>query len=210
MDVPMSLSAVALNCTLKPSPSPSSTQLMIDLLATALAARDVHTETVRVADLDVRPGVSADEGDGDEWPMVLERIEAADLLILGTPIWLGAPSSVCKRVCERLDDMLGRTDDRGRMPTMGKVALVAVVGNEDGAHRVSADCYQWLADVGFTIPPSGTAYWVGEAMAKTDFADLDEIPATVRSTVESAASSAAHLVRFLREHPYPGVAPSEG
>lgn len=201
----MELTALALNCSLKSSDQPSSTQRMIDLVGAELARHDVTTETVRVADLDIRPGVSSDEGDGDEWPGVLERVMAADLLVLGTPIWMGSPSSVCKRVCERLDAMLGETDERGRMPVMGKVALVAVVGNEDGAHHVSAECYQWLGDVGFTIPPSATAYWVGEAMQKTDFADLPEVPDAVASTIALQVSSGVHLARFLREHRYPGA-----
>jgi multimeric flavodoxin WrbA len=201
----MPLSALALNCTLTRSPEPSSTQRMIDLVGAELARHDVAIETVRVADHVVHPGVSSDEGDGDEWPSILERIMRADLFVLGTPIWLGSPSSVCKRVCERLDAMLGETDDRGRMPVMGKVALVAVVGNEDGAHHVSAECYQWLADVGFTIPPSGTAYWVGEAMQRTDFRDLDEVPEAVASTVALQVSSAVHLARYLQEHRYPGA-----
>jgi predicted CoA-binding protein len=91
------------------------------------------------------------------------------------------------------------------MPSYSKVAIVAVVGNEDGAHRSSADLYQWLADVGFTIPANAVAYWVGEAMGSVDFADLDEVPEKVTSAAAQTASNAAHLARVLQEAPYPGV-----
>lgn len=201
----MPLRALALNCTLKPSPEPSSTDRMIRVLADALAEHDVDTTAVRVVDHDVRPGVGDDLGDGDGWPAIRSRIVAADLLVVATPIWLGSPSSVAKRVAERLDALLGDTDDRSRTPAFGKVAVVAVVGNEDGAHHVSAELYQWLSDVGFTVPPQAVTYWVGEALGSVDFGDLDEVPAKVTSTAAMAASSAAHLARLLAEHPYPGT-----
>jgi hypothetical protein len=90
------------------------------------------------------------------------------------------------------------------MPTFGKVAVVAVVGNEDGAHHVAAECYQWLNDVGFTIPAAGAVYWVGEAMGSVDYQDLDETPEAVASSLEMTASSAAHLARLLVADGYPG------
>ena len=92
--------------------------------------------------------------------------------MFGTPIWLGQPSSIAKRVTERMDAFLGETDDRGRMVSFDRVALVAVVGNEDGAHHVSAELYQALNDVGFTLPANAVTYWVGEAMGSTDYKDL--------------------------------------
>jgi multimeric flavodoxin WrbA len=201
----MALRALALNCTLKPSPAPSSTDRMIGVLAEALAEHDVVTDTVRVVDHDVRPGVESDEGDGDAWPEIRRRVVDADILVLATPIWMGSPSSVAKRVCERLDAFLGETDDAGRMPSYSKVAVTAIVGNEDGAHRSSADLYQWLADVGFTIPANAVVYWVGEAMGATDFIDLDEVPEKTTSTARQTASNAAHLARLLAGDPYPGV-----
>jgi multimeric flavodoxin WrbA len=201
----MALRALALNCTLKPSPAPSSTDRMIGVLAEALAEHDVLTDTVRVVDHDVRPGVESDEGDGDAWPEIRRRVVDADILVLATPIWMGSPSSVAKRVCERLDAFLGETEDAGRMPSYSKVAVTAIVGNEDGAHRSSADLYQWLADVGFTIPANAVVYWVGEAMGATDFIDLDEVPEKTTSTARQTASNAAHLARLLAGDPYPGV-----
>lgn len=201
------LRAIALNCSLKRSgKEPSSTDRMIALLSSHLDDRGVTVvETIRLADHDVKPGVTSDEGEGDAWPAIRTRILDADMLILATPVWLGQMSSIAKRALERMDAFLGETDDAGRMPSFSKVALVAVVGNEDGAHAISASAYQALSDTGWTIPPSATAYWVGEAMGGTDFKDLDTVPDAVDQAAALAASSAAHLARLLKQHPFPGV-----
>jgi multimeric flavodoxin WrbA len=197
------LRALVLNCTLKPAPTSSSTEVLGNELLEALAEHDVTGETVRVVDEQVRFGVQTDEGDGDGWPSIRSKMLAADILVLATPIWLGQPSAVCKMVLERLDAELGETDEEGRMLTYGKVAAVAVVGNEDGAHHVSAEVYQALSDVGFTIPPNGVTYWVGEAMQGTDYQDKDARPETTDRTTKTLAVNAAHLARLLRQNPYP-------
>lgn len=201
----MALTAIALNCTLKAT-GESSTDTMIDLIAAAFDDHDVVvTETIRIAAHDVKTGVSADEGDGDAWPEIRRKILAADILILGTPIWMGQMGSVCKRVLERMDAFLSETDDEGRMPTTGKVAIAAIVGNEDGAHIASAQMFQSLIDTGWTVPAAAACYWVGEAMQKTDFKDLPHTPAKVAETVAMAASNAAHLAGLLKQDRYPGV-----
>jgi hypothetical protein len=128
----------------------------------------------------------------------------AELHPLGTPIWLGQPSSVCKRVLERMDAFLSETDDQGRMVSFGKVAAVAVVGNEDGAHHVCAELFQALNDVGFTLAAGAGTYWVGEAMQKKDYKDLAETPEQVAKTTATLARNAAHLAAFLRANNFPG------
>lgn len=200
------LTALALNCTLKPSPAPSSCQLLIDRLLADLADHDVEGSTIRVVDHDVKPGVTSDEGDGDAWPAIREQILAADILIFGTPIWVGHPTSLAQRVIERMDAFLGETDDQGRMVSFDRVACVAVVGNEDGAHHVFADVGQALSDVGFTVPASGSTYWVGEAMQTTDLNDLPEIPEKTAESTATLARNAAHLARLLRADGYPAGA----
>jgi multimeric flavodoxin WrbA len=197
------LNALALVCTLKPSPAESSSELIGRQVLDALEPHGVQGRLVRVADHDVRFGVSTDEGDGDEWPHIREQVLAADIVVIATPIWMGQPASVAKMVLERLDAELSETDEDGRPSMSGKVALVAVVGNEDGAHHVVAECLQALNDVGFSIPAQAGAYWVGEAMQSTDYRDLDETPETTRSTITAAATGAAHLAALLRESPYP-------
>ncbi len=201
------LTALALNGTLRPSskdPS-SSTDRMLGLLLQALKEEGVEGESLRLVDFDVKPGVSSDEGEGDQWPEIRRRILEADILLLGTPIWLGQPSSVTKRALERMDAFLSEKDEGGRMAPYGRVAAVAVVGNEDGAHHVSAELYQALNDVGFTLAPNAVAYWVGEAMQSTDFRDLEEVPASVASAVRMVARTSAHLARLLKGSGYPAV-----
>lgn len=128
-----------------------------------------------------------------------------DILFIGTPIWLGQPSSITKRVLERLDAFYSEKDDRQRMPTFGKVAVMAIVGNEDGAHHVTAELTQALTELGFTVPAQGAVYWVGEALGSTNYIDLEKPPKAVASMTEVLAANAAHLVRLLKEQPYPGV-----
>jgi len=197
------LSAVVLVGTLKPSPAPSSAELLGRQVLEALAEHGVSGDVVRLVDHDVRPGVETDMGDGDAWPPIRAQILGADILVVATPIWLGQPSSVTKRALERLDAELSETDDDGRLLTYGKVALVAVVGNEDGAHHVSAELFQALDDVGFTIPAAAVTYWVGPAMGSTDFKDLDATPDSTAAATRAAAANAAHLARLLRGAPYP-------
>lgn len=199
----MSLTAFGLNCTLKAGDTPSSAQKMLDQVLQALARHDVAVSSARIADHNVKPGVSADEGDGDDWPALRGKILDADILVLATPIWMGHPSSHAQRVLERMDAFLGEIDDSGYYPTFGKIAVAAVVGNEDGAHHVSAQLYQGLIDVGFTVPGGGPPYWVGEAMGSIDYQDLPKTPDKVASTIDTIARNAAHLAALLKSRPYP-------
>lgn len=141
-------------------------------------------------------------GEGDEWPAIRERVLAADILVFAAPTWVGHPSSVAQRVMERLDAELSETDDDGRLLTYGKVAVVAVVGNEDGAHKIIADCFQALNDVGFTIPAGGGTYWNNEAMTPKDYIELEVTPDPVASTNKKLANNAAHLARLLKQAQY--------
>jgi multimeric flavodoxin WrbA len=197
------LTAFALICSLTPSPAESSSELMARHVLDELATHGVSGTSLRVVDHNVMPGVQVDMGDGDAWPGIRDRILAADILVLATPIWMGHPSSITQRVMERLDADLAETDNEGRPVMYGKVAIVAVVGNEDGAHKTVADTQQGLNDVGFTLPAQGATYWVGEAMQTVDYKDLKAVPEKVAATTAGAARNAAHLARFLRTSQYP-------
>ncbi|AJF69022.1 flavodoxin family protein [Streptomyces vietnamensis] len=197
------LRAVALVCTLSPSPKPSSSQLLAEQTMAALAEHGVTGKVIRIADHDVKPGVAVDMGDGDAWPGIRDTVLGCDILVLSTPIWLGHPSSLAQRVLERLDAELGESDDQGRMLTYGKAAAVCVVGNEDGAHHVGAELFQGLNDVGFSLAPNAVTYWVGEAMQATDYQDLDKTPEKTAETTRTLAANTAHLARRLKAAPYP-------
>ena len=195
--------ALALNCTLKPSPAASSTDKLAAEVLRALADRGASGEQIRVVDFDVKPGVDADMGDGDAWPDIRAKILASDILVVCSPTWMGHMSSVAQRVLERLDAELSETDAAGRPVVEGKVAVAAVVGNEDGAHKITADIYQALADVGFSIPSQGGTYWNGEAMHTVDYKDLNETPEEVASATATLARNAVHLAKLLSAQPYP-------
>lgn len=199
------LKATALVCTLKPSPADSSSDLLAAQVLDELGRHGVEGETIRVVDYDVRPGVKADMGDGDQWPQIAERIRNSDVLVFATPTWLGHMSSVAQRVLERLDAELSNTDEQGRPAMFGKIAVVAVVGNEDGAHKIIADSHQALNDIGFTIPAQGSTYWNSEAMNPRDFKDLETTPDAVASTTKTLAANAAHLGSLLTVQQYPAV-----
>jgi len=188
------MNAFALNCSLKGSDASesSSTDKIIEDLFDALERHGVSGEVERAADYNIKPGVLSDESEGDEWPGLRSKVLAAEIFILETPIWLGQPSSIAKRVVERMDAFLSETDDAGRMLPAGKVAIVAVVGNEDGAHHCHAAMFHALNDVGFTIPANVGVYWVGEADA-------------VHETIDMAAANSAHLARLQKDLDYPGA-----
>jgi multimeric flavodoxin WrbA len=201
------LKVAAFNCSLKSSRSreKSSTDVLLKQVLDALAKHRAVGEIVRAADHDIKPGVKSNEGEGDAWPALRKWVLSADILVIGTPIWLGQPSSVAKRVLERMDAFLDETDARGRMPSYGKVAIAVVVGNEDGAHHTAAELFQALIEVGFTIPPGGVTYWVGEAMGDKEYKDLYITPKALKKWTPMLASNAVHLARLLKRQHYPGT-----
>lgn len=201
------LKVLAFNCSLKASSAKekSSTDVLLGQLLAELKKYGATGSIVRAVDHNIKPGVTSDEGEGDEWPALRKRVIEADIVIIGTPIWLGQPSSVSKRVMERLDAFLDERDKQGRMPSYGKVGAVVVVGNEDGAHHCAAEIIQAFTEVGFSCPPGSVTYWVGEAQGEKDYKDLLRTPKAVKETTAMLASNTAHLARLLKKSTYPGI-----
>jgi multimeric flavodoxin WrbA len=201
------LKVLAFNCSLKSASGreKSSTEVLLGQLLKELEARGAESEVIRAVDHNIKPGVTSDEGEDDAWPMLRKRLLAADILVMATPIWLGQPSSVAKRVLERMDAFLDETDEKGRMPSYGKVALAVIVGNEDGAHHTAAELFQALLEVGFSVPPGGATYWVGEAMGSKEYKSLFKTPKPVAEWTPMLASNAIHLARLLKARKYPGL-----
>src|SRR5690606_3458345 len=131
------LTALMINCTLKPSPADSSSDVLGGQILAALATRGVSPASIRAVDHLILPGVQTDMGEGDQWPSLREQILRADILVFVTPTWLGQHSSVAQRVLERLDAELSETDEEGRPTMFNKVAIAGIVGNEDGAHHIA-------------------------------------------------------------------------
>lgn len=201
----MSLHALFLNCTLKPSPEVSNTQALIDKVAGLITELDVTHETIRITDFKVAFGVSSDEGMGDEWPAILERVRACDILVIATPIWFGVRSSVAQLVMERLDGTYADSDSAtGQYPLYGKVGGVIVTGNEDGAHDCCANTLFNLTHLGCMIPPNADCYWVGDAGPGPSYiaAGGDKHLYTNR-TARYMAHNLVWGAKVLKEHPCP-------
>src|SRR5919109_924041 len=130
----MRLKALMLNCTLKRSPEVSNTEALMRNVKTWWDGMGVETEIVRIVDYRIPFGVTSHEGDGDEWPQILAKVKAADIICIGTPIWFGVRGSVAQMVIERLDGTYNERNDVGQYPLYNKVGCVVVTGNEDGAH----------------------------------------------------------------------------
>ncbi len=203
------MNALVLNCTLKRSPEPSNTDRLARVLMDTFGHAGVGAEIVRVVDHDVLPGVSSDEGEGDAWPAIRERIVNAEILVLATPTWLGQPSSVAKRVLERMDALISETDDEGRPLAYNRVAGFVVTGNEDGAHHVIAELAQAVGDIGFTVPGQAWTYWNMGPGPGPDYADTDHGHDWSRSTGEAAAANLIAVAQALEARPIP-VPPNAG
>jgi multimeric flavodoxin WrbA len=160
------LRAVYVNCTLEPSPQPSHTQALMDRSIAIMEQVGVEVDVVRAVDHELAPGVQVDmtehgSFERDDWPPLLERVLAADVLVLGTPIWLGSPSSVCTQVVERLYAYSGELNDRGQFDFYGRVGGAMITGNEDGVKHCAMYLLFALQHLGYTIPPQADAGWLG-------------------------------------------------
>lgn len=197
------IKATMLICTLSASPAASSSDKIAKDIGRCLEKQGVVCTYHRLVDYNIKPGVEADMGEGDEWPRLREQIIDSDILIISTPTWVGHMSSVAQRALERLDAEISIEDDHGRPGMFDKVAGVAVVGNEDGAHKISADLFQALNDIGFTLPAHAVTYWNDEAMGNRNYKDLGEVPEAVASTTSTLARNLYHLATILKTSPYP-------
>ncbi|HWH27659.1 MAG TPA: NAD(P)H-dependent oxidoreductase [Mycobacteriales bacterium] len=170
------LRAVVVNCTLTPSPGLSHTQLLLDRAIGLLCDQGVEVDVVRAVDHVIAPGVQPDMtehgADRDDWPAIQQRVLDADILLLGTPIWLGDKSSVCTRVIERLYSYSGLTNDAGQYLYYGRVGGVVVTGNEDGVKHVAMNVLYSLQHLGYVIPPQADAGWIGEVGPGPSYGDL--------------------------------------
>lgn len=200
------LDAIIVNCTLKASPAPSNTEALAGVVGGHLAAHGTRVDTVRAVDFDIRPGVSSDEGDGDQWPEIRRRILRADILLMATPTWLGQPSSVAKRVMERLNALMSETGEDGRPPAFDKVGGVVVTGNEDGAHHIIAVLAQGMIDIGFTVPAQAWTYWHRGPGPGPDYLDDETGHDWAHRTGATAAANLVAVARALRAMPLPAPA----
>lgn len=199
--------ALVLNCTLKPSPQPSNTAALTQVVVEALEGHGVEVSSIRLADHHLPPGVESDLGDSDEWPAVRAAILHAEILVVATPTWVGHPSSYAQRALERLDAMISETDDAGRPVAYNRVAGVVVTGNEDGAHHVISEISGGLVDIGFTIPPQSWTYWNRGPGPGPDYPDTEEGHGWSHATGRAMAQNLVGVARALAATPL-GAPPS--
>ena len=204
------LRALIVNCTLKPSPGESHTDLLLDVPTQIFESQGVHVDHVRAVDLDLAPGVQPDMTEHgaatDDWPALYETVQAADILILGTPIWLGERSSVATRLIERLYAMSGLLNDAGQYAYYGKVGGVVVTGNEDGVKHVAMGTLYALQHLGYTVPPQADAGWIGEVGPGPSYGDEAEDGSRVgvdndftRRNTTFMTWNLLHLARMLKD-----------
>ncbi len=161
------LRALFFNCTLKKSPQQSHTDGLIQISQEIMAANGVAVERLRPVDFQLAPGVQPDMTqhgwEQDDWPRLYDKVKRADILVIGTPIWLGDKSSVCTHLIERLYSNSAELNERGQYAYYGKVGGCVVTGNEDGAKHCAMNILYSLQHIGYLIPPQADAAWVGEA-----------------------------------------------
>lgn len=171
------LRALFIGCTLKPSPQISHTEGLMNNSIAIMNEHGVKTELIRAVDYNIAPGVQPDMTEHghsrDDWPVISEKVMAADILVIGTPIWLGDKSSVCTRVIERLYSESGKTNEQGQYIYYGKVGGCVITGNEDGIKHCSMNILYSLQHLGYVIPPQADAGWIGEAGPGPSYLDAD-------------------------------------
>jgi multimeric flavodoxin WrbA len=199
------LSAIFLNCTLKPSGTLSNTEALLRVSKAIMEANAIDVELLRPVDFDLPPGVYPDMREHgfatDEWPSLCAKVMAADILVVGTPIWLGEESSVCRRLIERLYGESGKLNDAGQYIYYGRVGGCIVTGNEDGIKHCAMTVLYALQHLGYTIPPQADAGWIGEAGPGPSYADEGsggpENEFTQRNTA-FMTWNLMHMARMLR------------
>ncbi|PRO66565.1 flavodoxin family protein [Alkalicoccus urumqiensis] len=197
------IKALYLNGSLKNSSEPSHTSALFQHVTGWLEKKDVAVEEVRVADYNVKFGMEPDLGDGDEWPLIMEKVMEADIVVVGTPIWIGEKSSVATLTMERLYASSSETNEKGQGIYYNKIGAAVVTGNEDGAKESAKSILYGLAHIGFTVPPNVDAYWVGEAGPGPSFMDTAQDNEFTLKNAKVLAHNVYHFARLLKDHPIP-------
>ena len=200
---PAELRALILNCTLKPSPHPSNTGLLVDRVVGHFEPLGVTCEVVRVADLVIPHGEKLDEGDGDQFPLLLDKLDAADIFVVATPVWLGERGSIAKKIAERLDATTYSYDARNQHRCYGKVAGAIATGEGDGGQNAVAATLYNMTVAGFTVPPNADCFYTGEAGPGGAYAQDGRTHHYTNERARWMAHNLAHAARVLKAHPYP-------
>ena len=200
------LHALFLNCTLKRSPELSHTEGLIAISTAIMRQNGVTVESLRPVDHEIAAGVwpdmTAHGWSRDDWPQILDKVMAADILVLGTSIWLGEKTSVCTQVIERLYSASHHLNAHGQYAYYGRVGGCLVTGNEDGVKHCAMNVLYSLQHLGYVIPPQADAGWIGEAGPGPSYLDEGsggpENDFTNRNTT-FMTWNLLHLARLLKD-----------
>lgn len=208
------LSAVFVNCTLKPGGVVSHTEKLMMVSKAIMDANNVKTALFRPVDFDVPPGVYPDMTEhgfkSDDWPALFKQIIQADILVMGTPIWLGEESSVCRRVIERLYGESGKLNDKGQYTYYGRTAGTIITGNEDGVKHCAMSILYALQHLGYTVPPQADAGWIGEAGPGPSYGDEGSGGETNDFTQRNTTFMTWNLMHMARLLKHNGGFPAHG
>ncbi|NQD65624.1 flavodoxin family protein [Bacillus haikouensis] len=200
----MMVNVLLLNCSLKSGDEQSNTAALMNEIIEIFDREGAGSEVVRLADYSISYGITPDAGEGDQWPEIFEKVKQADIVIVGTPLWLGEKSSIATLAIERLYGGSSLTNDKGQYLYYNKVGGAIVTGNEDGAKHASASILYGLSHLGFTIPPNVDTYWVGEAGPGDSYIEANgKDNEFTQQHAKIMAYNLLHFARLLKEHPIP-------
>jgi len=202
------MKALILNCTLKPTPESSNTDILCQKAAAEFEKLGVTTTILRPVDYNLLPGVASHMGEGDEWQKILDQILDVEIVVIASPIWVGQLGSVAKRVIERLNAIFHEKElsdpKTGQFLVYNKVAGALVTGNEDGAHYAIMNILWSMEEFGFTIPPNVNAYWVGVAGPGPSYAEAGgDRHLYTNKTYKVMVHNLVYFAELLKEHPIP-------
>lgn len=199
----MTLKAIILNASLKHSDELSNTEGLAQEVTDIYHKENIASEMIRLSDYNISYGISDDMDGDDEWPLILEKIKNADILIIGTPLWLGEKSSIATLAIERLYGSTSLTNEDGQSIFYNKVGGAIITGNEDGAKNAAASILYALSHIGLAVPPNVDAYWVGEAGPGPSYLDIEHVNEFTKKHVEMLAYNTMHLAKIFKDNPIP-------
>lgn len=197
------MKALLINCTLKKSPEQSHTEGLMKEAIKIFNEEGIETELIRAVDHRIDFGMKTKVSDEDEWPDIFKKVFDANILILGTPIWLGEKSSVCNLIIERLYAHSGETNDKNQYIYYNRVGAAMVTGNEDGGKQCARSILYGLSHIGYLIPPQADAYWVGEAGPGKSYLDGGTDNAFTKKMTRIMSWNLIHLARMLQQQNIP-------
>ena len=183
----------------------SHTETLSELVIECLRQYEVRSEIVRLVDYDIKPGIKSNMGKGDEWPGILKKVLAADIIVFATPIWWGNQSSLMQRTIERLDELHNELRETGKARLANKVGGIVITGEEDGEQQITGNIANFLLNIGVTLPPQCSLSYQGDyaRASKSSLGKRFREEKSTASAAETMARNLAFFARLLRDNNIP-------